>query len=90
MGGTCGTHGEKRGVYRIVIGKPEGKRLLGRAKRAGEDNIKVFYHDNFTNFSPHFIHLFVNLRSHLCIIYNLCIVQDQISVSISYCWKMAL
>ena len=33
--------GERRGVYRILVGKPEGKRLLGRHRRRGEDNIKM-------------------------------------------------
>jgi len=33
--------GESRGVYRILVGKPEGKRLLGRPRRRWEDNIKM-------------------------------------------------
>jgi hypothetical protein len=33
--------GERRGVYRVLVGKPEGKRLLGRPKRRCEDNIKM-------------------------------------------------
>ena len=33
--------GEKRGVYRVLLGKPEGKRVLGRPKRRWEDNIKT-------------------------------------------------
>jgi hypothetical protein len=33
--------GERRGVYRIVVGKPEGKRLLGRIRSRCEDNIKI-------------------------------------------------
>ena len=33
--------GEKRGVYRVLVGKPEGKRPLGRPRRRWEDNIKV-------------------------------------------------
>jgi hypothetical protein len=32
--------GERRGVYRALVGKPEGKRPLGRPKRREEDNIK--------------------------------------------------
>jgi hypothetical protein len=32
--------GEVRGVYRILVGKPEGKRPLGRARRRWKDNIK--------------------------------------------------
>jgi hypothetical protein len=33
--------GEGRGVYRILVGKPEGKRPLGRPRRRWEDNIKM-------------------------------------------------
>jgi len=33
--------GEGRGVYRIMVGKPEGKRPLGRPWRRWEDNIKM-------------------------------------------------
>ena len=33
--------GEMRGVYRVFVGKPEGKRPLGRPKRRWEDNIKM-------------------------------------------------
>jgi len=33
--------GEKRGVYRVLVGKPEGKRPLGRPRRTWEDNIKI-------------------------------------------------
>jgi hypothetical protein len=32
--------GEKRNVYRILVGKPEGKRPLGRLRCRWEDNIK--------------------------------------------------
>ena len=36
------THmGEGRGVYRVLVGKPEGKRPLGRPRRRLEDNIKM-------------------------------------------------
>jgi hypothetical protein len=41
MGGTCGTHGEERGVYRVLVGRPEGKRPLGTPRRKWEDNIKL-------------------------------------------------
>jgi hypothetical protein len=30
-----------RGVQRVLVGKPEGKRPLGRPRRRGEDNIKM-------------------------------------------------
>jgi hypothetical protein len=33
--------GEKRNAYKILVGKPEGKRLLGRPTRRGVDNIKM-------------------------------------------------
>ena len=33
--------GERRGVYRVLVGKPEGKRQLGRPKLTWEDNIKM-------------------------------------------------
>jgi hypothetical protein len=33
--------GEGRGVYRVWVGKPEGKRLLGRPRRRWEDNIRM-------------------------------------------------
>jgi len=33
--------GERRGVYKVSVGKPEGKRLLGRPRRRWEDNIKM-------------------------------------------------
>jgi len=33
--------GEKRGVYRVLVGKPEGKRPLGRPRRRWDDNIKT-------------------------------------------------
>jgi hypothetical protein len=33
--------GEGRGVYRVLVGKPEGKRPLGRPRRIWEYNIKM-------------------------------------------------
>jgi hypothetical protein len=33
--------GEKRNVYRLLVGKPEGKRTLGRPRRRWIDNIKI-------------------------------------------------
>jgi hypothetical protein len=33
--------GEDRGVYRVLVGKPEGKRPLGRPRLRWEDNIKM-------------------------------------------------
>ena len=33
--------GERRGIYRVLVGKPEGKRSLGRPRRRWKDNIKL-------------------------------------------------
>jgi hypothetical protein len=33
-------NGERRGVYRVLVGKPEGKRWLGKPRHIWEDNIK--------------------------------------------------
>jgi hypothetical protein len=33
--------GERRGVYRVLVGKPEGKRPPGRPRHRWEDNIKM-------------------------------------------------
>jgi hypothetical protein len=32
--------GEGRGIYRVLVGRPEGKRPLGRSRRRWEDNMK--------------------------------------------------
>jgi len=37
--------GERRGLYRILVGKLEGKRPLGRPSRRWEDNIKMVLQD---------------------------------------------
>ena len=41
MGGACSTYGERRVVYRVLVGKPEGKRPLGVPRSRWEDNIKM-------------------------------------------------
>jgi hypothetical protein len=33
--------GEGRGVYRVLVGRPEGKRPLGRPRQRWEDNVKL-------------------------------------------------
>jgi 3-oxoacyl-ACP reductase-like protein len=33
--------GERRGIYRVLVGKPEGKGPLGRPRGRWEDNIKM-------------------------------------------------
>jgi hypothetical protein len=39
------TNGEKRNAYRVLVGKPEGKRPLRRPRRRWDDNIKVDLRD---------------------------------------------
>ena len=36
-----GKRRERRGVYKVLVGKPEGKRSLGRPRRRWEDDIKI-------------------------------------------------
>jgi hypothetical protein len=50
VGRTCSTHGggEGRGVYRVLVGRPEGKRPLGRPRRRSEDNIKMDFRETGT------------------------------------------
>ena len=40
MGHVAGM-GESRSVYRVLVGKPKGKRQLGRSRHSWEDNIKM-------------------------------------------------
>jgi len=41
MGGACSAYGGEERLYRVLVGKPEGKRPLGRPRRRWEDNIKM-------------------------------------------------
>jgi hypothetical protein len=41
MGRAWSTNGEKMSVYRMLVGKPEGKRPLGRLRRRWVDNMKI-------------------------------------------------
>jgi hypothetical protein len=41
MGGHVARTGEKRNVYRLLVGKPEGRRPLGRPRRRLLDNIRM-------------------------------------------------
>jgi hypothetical protein len=41
MGGACSACGEGRVVYRVLVGKPEGRRPLVRPRRRWEDNIRM-------------------------------------------------
>jgi hypothetical protein len=41
MGGACSTNGEKRNACRLLVGKPEGRRPLGRPRRRCVVNIRM-------------------------------------------------
>ena len=41
-GGQVARMGERRGVYKVLVGKPEGKRQLGRPKLRLQDNIMMY------------------------------------------------
>ena len=45
LAGSVARMGESRGEYRVLVGKPEGKRPLGRPRRRWEDNIKMDLHE---------------------------------------------
>ena len=44
-GGHVARAGERRGVYRVLVGKPEEKRPLGRPRRRWEGDIKMDLHE---------------------------------------------
>jgi len=41
MGGACSASGERKDAYRILVGKPEGKRPFEKPRRRLQDNIKM-------------------------------------------------
>ena len=41
IGWACSTYGGEKRLYRVLVGKPEGKRPLGRPRYGWEDNIKM-------------------------------------------------
>jgi len=41
VGETCSTHREGRGIFRVLVGRPEGKSPLETPRRRWEDNIKM-------------------------------------------------
>jgi hypothetical protein len=45
LAGHVARMGEERGVHRVLVGKPEGKRPLGRPRHKWEDNIKMDVQD---------------------------------------------
>jgi hypothetical protein len=42
MGRECSMHKERGNAYRILIGKPEGRRQLGIPRHTWEDNFKIY------------------------------------------------
>jgi hypothetical protein len=45
MGGACRADGEGRAVYRVLVGKTEGKRPMGRPRRRWDHNVKMDLHE---------------------------------------------
>jgi hypothetical protein len=43
MSRTCSTYGERRGAYRALVGKPEGRRPLGRPRLDGRIILKWMF-----------------------------------------------
>jgi hypothetical protein len=41
VGGECGSIGKGKKLYRVLVGKPEGKRPLRRPRRRWEDDIRM-------------------------------------------------
>jgi hypothetical protein len=41
MGRACSKYGPKRNAYRVLVGKPEGKRALGRPRRRWVENTEM-------------------------------------------------
>jgi hypothetical protein len=42
MGWAPSTYGEKRGAYRVLVRRPEGKIPFGRSKSIRDDNIQMY------------------------------------------------
>jgi len=45
MGGHVALMGERRGVYGVLVEKPEGKTQLGRPRRSWKDNLKMDFQE---------------------------------------------
>jgi len=43
MGWTCGIVGDRQGAYRVLVGRPDGKRPDGRPRHKLKDNVKIDY-----------------------------------------------
>jgi hypothetical protein len=73
VGGTCGTHGEGRGVYGVLDGRLEVKRPLGRPRHRWEINTKMYLRELEID-GANWIRLAqdrVRWRSFVCTIMNL-------------------
>ena len=57
--------GEGRGVHRVLVGKPEGKRPLGKPRRRWEDNIKMDLQEVGTGWS------WLRIGTGVCTVMNL-------------------
>jgi hypothetical protein len=49
MSMACRTHWKKRNAYKVLVGKPEGKRSLGRYGRRWKDNIQMYFREMGSN-----------------------------------------
>jgi hypothetical protein len=54
--------GEERKVYRVLVGKPEGKRSLGRPRRRWEDEIRMDLREIGWRVSTAFVGLWIGTR----------------------------
>jgi len=45
MGEAFSTYGKRKGMYRVLVGKPERKRQLGKPRPRWEDNIKIDFQE---------------------------------------------
>jgi hypothetical protein len=45
MGGACSVYGKRSSVYKVLVGKPDGKRPLGRCKHRWKENIIMDFHE---------------------------------------------
>ena len=62
MGGACSMCGERRGLYRVLVGKPEGKIPFQRPRHRWEDNIKMDFEEWDVGSLPGLIWLRIGLR----------------------------
>jgi hypothetical protein len=51
MGRTCSTNWKKRNIYKLLVGKPEGKRPLERPRHGWLENIKMDLRDRMESWT---------------------------------------